>query len=101
ARVGSELVIKVWNPPRRFVAESKEQMGPGSPTVADEWTVEAKSGGTCRVRVVHSCFASADDWDDQFEAVEKGWPAFFRILNVYLAHFRGQPSEIIPLMAMS
>jgi len=97
----SQAVITTWDPPRRFVAESKEQMGPGSPTVADEWTVEAKSGGTCRVRVVHSWFASTDDWDDQFEGVEKGWPAFFRILNVYLAHFRGQPSEIIPLMAMS
>ena len=97
----SQAVITAWDPPRRFVAESKEGMGPGSPAVADEWTVEAKSGGTCRVRVVHSWFASTDDWDDQFEGVEKGWPAFFRILKVYLAHFRGQPSEIIPLMAMT
>ena len=97
----SEGVIKVWDPPRRFVGENKEGMGPGSPTVADEWTVEAKSGGTCRVRVVHSWFASADDWDNQFEAVEKGWPAFFRILGIYLAHFRGQASEVIPVMAMT
>lgn len=97
----SEAVITTWDPPRRFVAESKEQMGPGSPTVADEWTVEAKSGGTCRVRVVHSWFASTDDWDNQFEGVEKGWPAFFRILRIYLAHFRGQPSEVIALLAMS
>ena len=97
----SQAVITAWDPPRRFVAESKEQMGPGSPTVADEWTVEAKSGGTCRVRVVHSWFASTDDWDNQFEDVEKGWPAFFRILGIYLAHFRGQPSEVIPIMAMT
>ncbi len=95
----SKAVITVWNPHRRFVAEG--EMGPGSPTVADEWTVEAKSGGTCRVRVVHSWFASTDDWDNQFEDVEKGWPAFFRILKIYLAHFRGQLSEVIPLMAMS
>src|SRR5438552_3641190 len=97
----SEGVIKVWDPPRRFVGENKEGMGPGSPTVADEWTVEAKSGGTCRVRVVHSWFASSDDWDNQYEGVEQGWPAFFRILKIYLAHFRGQPSEVIPLLAMS
>jgi uncharacterized protein YndB with AHSA1/START domain len=95
-----EAAITAWNPPRRFVGESKESMGPGSPTIADEWTVEAKSGGTCRVRVVHSWFASTDDWDKQFEDVEKGWPAFFRILRIYLAHFRGQPSDVIPLMAM-
>jgi len=50
---------------------------------------------------VHSWFASTDDWDNQFEGVEKGWPAFFRILNIYLAHFRGQASELIPLLAMS
>ena len=97
----SEGVIKVWDPPRRFVGENQEGMGPGSPTVADEWTVEAKSGGTCRVRVVHSWFASTDDWDKQYEGVEQGWPAFFRILKIYLAHFRGQPSEVIPLIAMS
>jgi len=97
----SEGVIKVWDPPRRFVGESKEAMGPGSPTVADEWTVEAKSGGMCRVRVVHSWFASSDDWDSQYEGVEQGWPAFFRVLKVYLAHFRGQPSEVVSLMAMS
>jgi uncharacterized protein YndB with AHSA1/START domain len=97
----SKAVITTWDAPRRFVAETKGGMGPGSPTVADEWTVEAKSGGTCRVRVVHSWFASTDDWDNQFESVEQGWPAFFRILKVYLAHFRGQPSEVILLMAMS
>lgn len=97
----SEAVIKVWDPPRRFVAENEGGMGPGSPTVADEWTVEAKSGGTCRVRVVHSWFASTDDWDKQFEDIEKGWPAFFRILNIYLANFPGQPSDAIPLMAMT
>src|SRR6185436_14370248 len=97
-----KAVIKAWDAPRRFVAQGEEGgMGPGSPTVADEWTVEARSGGTCRVRVVHSWFASTDDWDSQFEGVEKGWPAFFRILNIYLAHFRGQASELIPLLAMS
>jgi uncharacterized protein YndB with AHSA1/START domain len=100
AGMEAEAIIQVWDPPRRFVAESREQMGPGSPTVADEWTVEARSGGTCRVRVVHSWFASTDDWDNQFESVEKGWPAFFRVLGIYLSHFRGQPSDVIPLMAM-
>jgi len=97
----SKSVITAWDPPRRFVAENKDGMGPGSPAMATEWTVEAQSGGTCRVRVVHSWFASTDDWDNQFESVEQGWPAFFRILKIYLAHFRGLPSEVIPLMAMS
>jgi uncharacterized protein YndB with AHSA1/START domain len=49
--------ITLWDPPRRFVAETQE--GPG--TVATEWIVEARSGGACVVRVVHSWFASTDD----------------------------------------
>src|SRR6185436_6798287 len=61
----------------------------------------AKAGGTCRVRVVHSWFASTDDWDKQFESVEKGWPAFFRILKRYLEHFRGQACAQVQLMAMA
>ena len=35
-------------------------------------------------------FASGDDWDDQLASWESGWPDFFRILRLYLTHFRGQ-----------
>lgn len=97
----SNAEIQEWDPPHRFTAENKEGMGPGSPPMATEWMVEAKSGGTCRVRVVHSWFASTDDWDKQFESVEKGWPAFFRILHRYMTHFRGQSCTQVPLMAFT
>jgi uncharacterized protein YndB with AHSA1/START domain len=97
----SNAQIQEWDPPRRFSAENKEGMGPGSPAMATEWTIEARSGGTCRVRVVHSWFADTDDWDKQFESVEKGWPAFFRILHRYLAQFRGQPCTQVQLMAFT
>jgi uncharacterized protein YndB with AHSA1/START domain len=97
----SEAKIQEWDPPRRFTAENDGGMGPGSPPMATEWTVEAKDGGTCRVRVVHSWFASTDDWDKQFESVEQGWPAFFRILKGYLTHFRGQPCTQVQLMAFT
>jgi uncharacterized protein YndB with AHSA1/START domain len=89
--------ITVWEPPKRFVAETQDAPG----TVATEWTVEAKAGGTCTVRVVHSWFASTDDWDDQFEGHSHGWLAFFQILRLYLAHFRGQPCSPVQLMATS
>jgi uncharacterized protein YndB with AHSA1/START domain len=87
--------ITEWAPPRRFVVETQE--GPG--TVASEWTVEARAGGTCVVRVVHSWFASTDDWDDQMDGHTHGWVAFFRILRLYLAHFRGQHGVSFQLMA--
>jgi len=97
----SKAEIREWEPPRRFTAENEGGMGPGSPAMATEWSVEAKTGGTCRVRVVHSWFADTDDWDKQFESVQQGWPAFFRILKGYLKHFRGQPCTQVQLMAFT
>jgi len=97
----SKAEIQEWDPPRRFTAMNEGGMGPGAPPMATEWTVEAKAGGTCRVRVVHSWFASTDDWDKQFESVEQGWPAFFRILKGYLTHFRGESCTQVQLMAFT
>jgi uncharacterized protein YndB with AHSA1/START domain len=96
----SAATITVWEPPRRFVAESQD-MGPEAPTVATEWTVEAISGGACVVRVVHSWTAETDDWDGMYEQAEHGWPAFFRILRLRLAHFPDQPSAAFQLMGVS
>ena len=93
----SRSVVTTWDPPRTFGAQG-EGWG-GSPAIADEWTVEARAGGTCIVRVVHSLFASTDDWDNQLEGTESGWPAFFRILRIYLTHFRGQRSAIMQFIA--
>lgn len=98
---GMESVAKeiAYDPPRRFVGEG--EMGPGGPKMATEWTVEALGGGTCRVRVVHSLFASTDDWDDHLEAIEEGWPEYFENLKLYLNHFRGMPCSTIQFIGMA
>src|SRR5688572_5439862 len=75
--------ITEWDAPRRYAVETEE--GPG--TVATEWVVEARGGGMCTVRVVHSWFAESDDWDSQFEGHAYGWLSFFKILRLYLEHF--------------
>jgi hypothetical protein len=49
--------------------------------------------------VVHSLFASTDDWDNLLEGTESGWPGFFRILRMYLTHFGGQRSAMMQWMA--
>lgn len=82
----SKGVVTAWDPPKRFSYEERDWM-PGAPPVATEIHVEAQGGGTCVMRMVHSLFADSDDWDDQLEGFEKGWPGFFRILRLYLAHF--------------
>lgn len=86
-----------WDPPRRYVAEGKA-WGPDAPALAHEWTVEARAGGTCIVRVVNSYFADASDWDDQLGDMDHGWARFFRILKRYMTDFCGQSCSAIHLM---
>jgi uncharacterized protein YndB with AHSA1/START domain len=96
----SPSTITTWQPPMRFVAEG-EMGSPGSPKVATEWTVEARAGGTCLVRVVHSLFASTDDWDNQLDGLEQGWPAYFRILRRYLENFKNMPCSAMQFVGFS
>jgi uncharacterized protein YndB with AHSA1/START domain len=88
-----------WEPLTRFAAEG--EMEPGGPKLATEWLVEAKAGGTCVVRVVHSLFADTDDWDDQLGAIEAGWPDYFSILKLYLTHFPGESCAAFQLIAIT
>ena len=91
--------ITRWDPPRSFTAEGSG-MSPDAPPMATEWTVEARSGDVCVVRVVHSWFASTDEWDGQFESVERGWKSFFKILRLKLERFPGQPGTAFDVAGM-
>ena len=66
---GVRSAVTAWEPPRMCAAESDGGV-PGSPPIANEWSVEARGGGVCIVRVVQSLFASTDDWDNQLEGGE-------------------------------
>ena len=98
---GMESTAKItsWSPLQSFSAASEGWNG--SPPMATEWTVEARAGGKCVVRVIHSLFASTDDWDNQLESTEHGWPSFFRILQIYLANFRGMTGTSVQVMSMT
>src|SRR5271163_4857011 len=90
--------MKTWEPPQKWTSQSDGWV-PGSPPIANEWSVEARGGGICIVRIVHSLFASTDDWDNQLEGTEYGWPGFLCTLRIYLTHFRGQRSTMMKWMA--
>ena len=94
----SRSMVTAWDAPRKFVSEG-DGWFPGAPPVATEWTVEARAGGVCVVRLVQSLFASTDDWDDQLIGTESGIPGAFHILKLYLTHFRGQRSAFMQFMA--
>ncbi|MDF3068932.1 MAG: ATPase [Polyangiaceae bacterium] len=80
--------VTAWEPPHRF-AYVERDWEPGAPPVATEITITARSGNRCVLRMVHSLFTSVDDWDDQVEGFESGWPGYFAVLRLYLARFAG------------
>jgi uncharacterized protein YndB with AHSA1/START domain len=90
--------VTAWDPPRMYATQADGWI-PGSPPIANEWTVEARGGGICVVRIVQSLFASTDDWDMQLESAKGGLASFLEILRIYMTHFRGQRSTIMKWMA--
>lgn len=85
----STSAVTAWEPLKKWAAQSDGWI-PGMPPLANEWSIEALSGGRCILRIVQSLFATTDDWDNQLESAEHGWPGFLRALRLYLTHFRGQ-----------
>src|SRR5690606_23921885 len=67
----------------------------GAPAMAFEFLVEARGGGACVVRLVNSGFGTGEDWDAQYDGMERGWRLFLHNLLLYLTPFRGQPSATI------
>lgn len=85
----SKGVVTGWEPPHRFTYEEREWM-PGAPPVVTEIHLEARGGGTCVMRMAHSLVTDSDQWDEQLEGFENGWPPFLHVLDGYLRHFAGQ-----------
>ena len=92
--------VTAWEPPHRFAYE-EPRWAPDGPPLATELTIQARAGGTCRLRLVHSLFANDDAWDEQLESMESGWPWYFEVLRMYLGDFAGQPSAAVRLMRPS
>lgn len=87
-------VVTASEKPHTFAQEASGWK-PDSPAMATEWRIEARSGGICIVRIVHSLFASTDAWDNELEGAASGWSGFLSILRLYLKHFSGQRSAIM------
>jgi uncharacterized protein YndB with AHSA1/START domain len=78
--VESSGTVTAWDPPVRFAYEEPD-WSPPAPPLATEFVIEARTGGSCVVRLVHSLFASSDDWDDQMEGFEIGWAPLFKVMT--------------------
>lgn len=95
--------ITGWDPPRRFAYEEDwaglvGQPGAEVTPLATEFLVEARSGGSCVVRVVTSAFGTGAQWEHEFwEEMDRGWAPMLDNLRLYLTHFPGQ--QATPLWA--
>ncbi len=77
--------VTAWEPPHRLVLQGGN--------LANEWLVEARSGGTCVVRLVVSGFGEGDDWDAQYDGLSTGWRLFLENLRLHREHFGGQAAR--------
>ncbi|WP_439541561.1 SRPBCC family protein [Hyphomicrobium sp.] len=92
--------VTIWEPPHRFGYVERD-WSKDAPPVATEIVITSRSGDQCLVRMVHSLFTSSDDWDDQMEGFEGGWPGFFEVLRIYLGHFAGKKAVSARVMAFT
>jgi len=92
----SEGTITAFEPTRRIAYEEDWATLVGHPgadvtPLATEFLVEARSGGTCVVRVVSSAYGTGADWEHEFWGeMETGWAPMLDNLRIYLTHFAGQ-----------
>jgi uncharacterized protein YndB with AHSA1/START domain len=103
--MGSDGEVTGWDPPRRLVYEEDwatlmgkdpEALSP----LTSEFLVEARSGGTCVVRVTSSGFGTGADWESEWwETLGPGWMPFFDNLRLYLSHFPGQEATLMETTA--
>lgn len=86
--------IRAYDPPHRFAYEENGWLPDpehAAHVTATEFLVEARSGGTCAVRLVMSGFGDGEAWERAIESFTAGWTQALGALRLYLTHFRGEP----------
>jgi uncharacterized protein YndB with AHSA1/START domain len=87
-----EATVTAWEPPRRFAYRVGE--GPEGSSMAFEYLMEGREGGTTVVRLVQSGVLGGD-WEAEYDALRKGWRMYLRTLAQYLTHFPGRTATPI------
>lgn len=91
--------VVAWDPPHRLVLDEPRSTVPGGDDIGEPWAtellVEARSGGTCIVRVVSGFRRHGEAWEEMVDGAAEGWAGALSILQGYLAHFRGQPVAVV------
>ena len=89
-----ESTVTTWDPPHRFATTSPE--APDGRLMTFAFEIEGRGGSTV-LRFVHSGFLPGDDWEQEYEALKIGDPAYVAKLVEYVEHFRGRQAVPISL----
>ncbi|SDC52304.1 SRPBCC family protein [Actinokineospora iranica] len=83
--------VTVWDPPHRVSFRTDGEDGWFN---ALEHVIEARDGGTCVARYVHSGIFT-DDWDTQYDGAGKHTDFYLHSLGQYVKHFPGRKAAYI------
>ncbi|HUH11809.1 MAG TPA: SRPBCC domain-containing protein [Longimicrobiales bacterium] len=86
--------ITVWDPPRHL-RTGGAGAGAGAISLAVDYLIEGRAGGTTRLRLVHSGFGTGDEWDARYAATDAGWSYFLLNLRHYLERHAGTPRRMV------
>jgi uncharacterized protein YndB with AHSA1/START domain len=91
--MAEETTVTAWEPPHRFAVRSAT--GEDGSFMAFEYLVEGRAGGGAVLRLVQSGVFGGDDWEAEYDALQKGWDGYLGTLASYLEHFPGQTATPI------
>jgi uncharacterized protein YndB with AHSA1/START domain len=83
--------IQTWDPPHRLVIRMESPDGTFN---ALDYAIEARGDGTAHLRYVHSGIL-ADEWADQYDAIDGHTDFYLHTLGQYLQYFNGRPATYV------
>jgi uncharacterized protein YndB with AHSA1/START domain len=96
--MSAEKDIEIYDRPKHVRHPSGKNAETKAELYAD-WLIEAHAGGTTTLRLVHSGFSVGADWDDDYDAHERGWKLMLQNLKHYFARHKNEPTVHTPFMS--